>query len=175
VISKYEPLGLELDLLDGRTLQVAEVRAKGSVWKHNATAPLEERVLAGDFIVSVDGLGGSATQMLQHIQNQSRVMLEVCRPAPFKVVLSRTSSLSEVGMTVQCADEVGKTISLVVVDIQGGLLSDWNRSQPGASVRVLDRIVKVNGIERNTDAMLEAFQGHLELTLEVVRPRACGH
>lgn len=166
--SPNERLGLELDLLDGRTLQVCEVRS-GAIKDYNRNAPLDHRLRVGDFVVGVDGVVGDAQRMLSTLQNHLVAKLEICRPIPFEVFLQRRSAKQGAGIVVKSA-ESSRSVSLLIAQVNPGLVSEWNKDHPEAAVEQLDRIVKVNDVERSTDVMLERIKQDLYLALQVVRP-----
>lgn len=164
-----EYLGLDLDLVDGRTPQIYGM-SPGVVSAYNRSAPSHQRLQTGDFLVRVNDTFGDARMMMEKLQTDTTVILVICRPQPFMVYFQRSHVHEELGMELKSAFP-GKCLSLVVWEITPGLVTEWNNHHPDAVVRKFDRIVQVNGVERNTALMLESFKVELRLELLVVRPR----
>ncbi|CAK0810437.1 unnamed protein product [Prorocentrum cordatum] len=164
-----ESLGLELDLLDGRTMQICEVK-QGAVDRINRKELPRSRVQPGDFIVGVDGVEGDAQLLLQTLQGrQTEVSLRIVRPAPFNVNLQRRDAADGFGVVLKSAAGT-RSISLVVAEVLPGILADWNAEHPDAAIQRLDRIIQVNHISYNPEQMLRIFKEELRLRLQVVRP-----
>lgn len=163
-----ERLGLELDLVGGRTPQIYGM-SPGVASAYNRSAPSHERLQTGDFLVRVNDTFGDARMMMEKLQTDTTVTLFISRPLPFLVCFQRSRLSEDVGMELKSAPP-GKCMSLVVCEITKGLVTEWNKNHPDAAVRKFDRIVQVNGVERETALMLESFKMELRLELLVVRP-----
>eukprot|EP00434_Breviolum_minutum_P006695 symbB.v1.2.005910.t2/scaffold347.1/size224350/5 len=86
---------------------------------------------------------------------------KVCQQQ-FDIFLVKSSNT--LGIDVDLMD--GRAM-LVQAVRETGLVSEWNRTHPSLAVRQHDRIVKVNGIEGNTDLMAQKCRedSHLQLTV----------
>jgi len=166
---KGEPFGLDLDLLDGRTAQILEIRAGGAVGRHSTRELPSRRVQPGDFIVSANGVEGDSQLLLQALKAREVATVGISRPVPFRVTVQRASSAEGFGVVLKSAARSGR-FSLVVEEIRSGPVAEWNEEHPEVAVRRLDRIVEVNGVEHNTAQMLRSFEEELSLALCVVRP-----
>eukprot|EP00930_Biecheleria_cincta_P097867 TRINITY_DN89553_c0_g1_i1.p1 TRINITY_DN89553_c0_g1~~TRINITY_DN89553_c0_g1_i1.p1 ORF type:complete len:254 (-),score=55.23 TRINITY_DN89553_c0_g1_i1:59-778(-) len=74
----------------------------------------------------------------------------------FKVKIEReigTKREKKLGLDIDYAEE---NQALLVIDINGGCVADWNNNNPGCELRSGDAIVAVNGISGDVDKMLKA-------------------
>jgi len=133
--------GLDLDTQDNATLFVLEIR-EGAFKTYNDGATVEEQIRPMDFITSINGVTGSAGQMLEQFRIQDRVALVVRRPQEYIAMVDASDSKRH-GLTFP-AQPVGR--HLVITGVGEGGASDWNRSQPeDRRIRPGDRIVSVGG------------------------------
>mmetsp|Transcript_10403 Transcript_10403/g.22914 ORF Transcript_10403/g.22914 Transcript_10403/m.22914 type:complete len:128 (-) Transcript_10403:83-466(-) len=83
----------------------------------------------------------------------------------FTINLKKTEG-TRLGVDVDLADGT----SLMVDAINPGLVEDWNKNNPGLRVKPGDRIVAVNGVQGDAQAMAEACMGAKELHMAIQRP-----
>lgn len=154
--------GLELDPLDKKTMQVCNVRA-GVIRSYNTTASPELQVKAGDVIVAVNGCRGDSREMIKRFQEDITIELCLMRPKPWRVSIKQKPG--ELLTSLKCA---ASGISLLLVEVPS-LLVDWNSGNPGKALREDDRIVSVNGIERDVRKMLEQVDRMTDLEMLLIR------
>jgi hypothetical protein len=154
--------GLELDPLDKKTMQVCNVRA-GVIRSYNNTAAPDLQVKAGDVIVGVNGCRGDSREMIKRFQEDVTIDLVLMRPKPWRVNLKQKSG--ELLASLKCA---ASGISLLLVEVPQAL-EEWNATNPSKALRQDDRIVNVNGIERDVRKMLEQVDRSSELEMLVIR------
>eukprot|EP00927_Polykrikos_kofoidii_P004237 TRINITY_DN11683_c1_g1_i1.p1 TRINITY_DN11683_c1_g1~~TRINITY_DN11683_c1_g1_i1.p1 ORF type:complete len:307 (-),score=45.70 TRINITY_DN11683_c1_g1_i1:282-1202(-) len=144
-----EKLGVDVDTADGTTLKVLEVTG-GAVGKWNE-ANLRRDIRPGDKIVGINGVYESQARLLEECKKSSLMSLKIRREETFRVTLNRSPTLT-LGVDV---DVEKAPFALTVLAVKGGLVAAWNEACLKSIVRPADRIVQVNGISSNVNAMLE--------------------
>jgi hypothetical protein len=154
--------GLELDPLDKKTMQVCNVRA-GVIRSYNSTAAPDAQVKAGDVIVAVNGFRGDSREMIKRFQEDVTIELVLMRPKPWRVNIKQKAG--ELLSSLKCA---ASGISLLLVEVPS-MLDQHNASNPSRALRQDDRIVNVNGVERDVRKMLEQVDRSTELDMLIIR------
>lgn len=172
---KKEPgqqLGLLLDDMDSKHCVVYQVKPGGIVDAWNQTAKKDVVVCAGDLLLQVEGVSGSAQDLTARLR-------EACQATSGTTTISlrfqhpRISYVSLVkqgrplGITVAPVDERRPGTGIVIEEvIPDGALSDWNAAQR-VKVEPSCRIVAVNGGRRHK-SMLTTLQSNDYLNIKVI-------
>lgn len=163
--TKDVPVGLELDTVGGSIAMVTRI-LEGMVNDHNKTASSDQAINVGHFIMEVNGIAGDTKQMgLQAVQSASLDLL-VRRPAMFTVQLNKANAQGSLGIEFEYLS-VGK--SLLIREINRGLIEDWNQIPGNVLVVCGDRIVGVNSFQGESDKMLQMIRDQEVLTLTMAR------
>jgi len=161
-----ERLGALLDILDMKTLRVAEVRLEGRLRIHNLRATDNRKVLAGYHIVGVNGKSGKAEAMVDEMRRSRTWRLKVARKHEFTVTLEKTGHL--------CLDlQFEKESDCIVIRKVGeGVVHAYNERAEDADQKVRngDRIVNVNGVAGPAKTMLQTIKENTDLTFKIARP-----
>lgn len=169
-------LGLDVTLR-GDVILVDRVTS-GVVAEWNRLHP-QKALQAGDAIVSVNGLSGDSSSMMEVIRTQITLKVTVARggvgqaeeksrrpavrAADFRVVVRKGPGNTNLGIDYKMR---GETIE--VTRITGGLIGTWNRANPKHDVLQGDLIVAVNGMAGDAQAMLEVIRTQPVLDLSLV-------
>jgi len=145
--SAAKPLGIKLDC-EGDIGHVCEVSAQGgtAVGHYNATAPREQRIIMGDYFLSINGrskdtCGPSKTSFADEVFNQlltaTTVVVEVARPFLYEIEVQKKGSL---GMRLTYSNNNGRSLVVAGLEEGAGTLLDQceEEVEPG------DRIIAVN-------------------------------
>mmetsp|Transcript_32382 Transcript_32382/g.59149 ORF Transcript_32382/g.59149 Transcript_32382/m.59149 type:complete len:263 (-) Transcript_32382:57-845(-) len=153
--SNGESLGIEVTLLEDDVLLIESIHA-GLIDDWNAGNP-SQAVQVGDSIVAVNGSRVSQ-KMLRDCRRKQALYLLVRRcqqPVEhtlleFMITLDRTDG-KRLGIDVDHQDGV----QLLIEEIEGGLVEEWNNEHPEQAVCEGDCITEVNGISEDVPKMLE--------------------
>lgn len=156
------PLGLHVDLSDGRALHVCSVRQgpKCPVAQYNSSAREESQLRAGDYIKAVNGVHGDANQIADALKLGVKTVLVVQRPDQFKRQVVRRET-EPMGLDLNFSE---KGSSLVIMSIVDGAVK---RCAP--DVRPGDRIVSVDGATGTALELLDIIQRLVSMELEISR------
>jgi len=164
-----ERLGALLDVLDLKTLRVKELRREGRLRTYNARAKEHRKVLAGSFVVAVNGTSGNAEEMIEEMRRSRIWKLRVAHKEDFTVELENTGHLC---LDLQFEKESDCIVIRKIGDV--GLVKKYNDGLADGEpqVKVGDRIISVNEVERQAADMIEVIQGDAtELKLRISRPQ----
>jgi len=125
-------------------------------------------LLAGDFIVAVNGVTGSA--MPVELQTSRRLQLTVQRPEEYEIAITKTGVL---GCSITYDANTGTALG--IASVLSGPIQDWNmeakmNGNNWRAVQEGDRIIAVNGTRGHTAHLLEAIQANSDLKLTLSRP-----
>lgn len=137
-----EELGLEVDIADDVTASITKVLSEGAVPAWNKRNAEGLTVLAGDHIVEVNGIRGSAKELIASIKGGAQLSLVIQRPMEFLVAVRKEKATDFFGLDIGYT-QIGT--SLLVCQVVEGCVEKWNASHPDAAVRRNDRIIEVNG------------------------------
>lgn len=143
-------LGLYLDLSDGLSLYVCRV-AEDSLTptqRYNRAVPPERRLMAGDYILEVNGVSGSAAKLVQQIKMSSRLKIKVYRAVTLRHLVRKQGQ--NMGLDLQFAK---KSSVLCISQILDGAVKS-----SGMDIQHGDRIVRVNGKEGTSEQLLEELK-----------------
>mmetsp|Transcript_29381 Transcript_29381/g.68270 ORF Transcript_29381/g.68270 Transcript_29381/m.68270 type:complete len:251 (+) Transcript_29381:69-821(+) len=152
--------------------------AAGPWQKWNEAHP-EHQVKAGDELVEVNGRSGDYKDIIREMtimSNRSRLLTMLIR-RPIERAIRVPRPMKEESVSEICPEEA-KSLGVLLLQVNNsGLFVDaihddgavdlWNRDNAGQQVRVLDRIVKVNGVLGTPLQLVEAMKqpGDCELVL----------
>eukprot|EP00928_Gymnodinium_smaydae_P021012 TRINITY_DN18159_c0_g1_i1.p1 TRINITY_DN18159_c0_g1~~TRINITY_DN18159_c0_g1_i1.p1 ORF type:complete len:780 (-),score=177.94 TRINITY_DN18159_c0_g1_i1:62-2401(-) len=168
---RQEPLGLHVQIQDGRELLIQNVR-NGLIHEWNCQHP-ESAVRRGDRIIEVNGVHGDADHLIALLRRQSTENLHyeilVRRLCAFRIRCPRprsrrTNTLGRLGI-----DVVRSRSSLRVVSIRNGPFAAWNGAVPlDFQLLVGDKIVEVSGASGDPVEMLNQLRAstHLDIVVE---------
>lgn len=160
-----EILGLELDPLDREVMQVCTIR-DGLVKKYNASLTDKENELKlGDWIVGINGVKGRTEAMVERFQADTNLKVSIRRLKSWEVTLKPSR-----GTFRPCLNRAANGRTLLILDTEEQALKDWNAAHPDLDVRKNDRILMVNGVEAESDKMMEQVEQASELNMLVGRP-----
>jgi len=167
-------VGVRLDLNDGVRLQVVKILEEGLVAKYNKVATEDRKIRVCDFVTEVNGVVGDAKAMVSKFVEElgeTILSLWIVPAVELVVTLSNQGSL---GVTLFHDTE---SISMLITDIDEGPISEHNLSAgPEEEIRVLDRIVAVNGTtgkaSQLTSALSSALARKAAVELRILRPLA---
>mmetsp|Transcript_30660 Transcript_30660/g.85525 ORF Transcript_30660/g.85525 Transcript_30660/m.85525 type:complete len:228 (-) Transcript_30660:158-841(-) len=154
-----QPLGLSVEQFVPDALYVSKVDEDGTAaGAYNASAPEDQRLQAGLYIVSVDSLlGASAVDSLVHLEEATIVLK---RPKVFEVAFARNGLV--LGIVMQY-DSLGTSVYVRGIEDVGAAKA------AAADLRVGDRIVSVNGVRGYSAALMEELKSE-DVVLAVSRP-----
>lgn len=142
-----EDLGLDVD--DGGGSNLLVLRVHHGVFQDWNQAQPENSVRHGDRIISVNGVKGSAAALLHKLCADEILVLSMERPAEYLLRVERSSVRDKFGVDVAISG--GR--SLIVRQAVGGLLGGGDGNKP--ALQIGDRILEVNGIADDANAMLK--------------------
>mmetsp|Transcript_31981 Transcript_31981/g.74927 ORF Transcript_31981/g.74927 Transcript_31981/m.74927 type:complete len:246 (-) Transcript_31981:61-798(-) len=150
----------------GDIVFVAKVKDNlGPLHEWNASAPAEQKVCVGDRILQVNDVIGTGPGLTQAMKESQELRMRVRHPKRLTIKLEKAGR--GLGITL---NEVNAKIEMLRIRAVGkGVLQDWNNDNPDSAIQVEDRIVKVNGVMRDPEAMLKTLKESSELELEIVR------
>lgn len=159
------PLGLDLDVMDGRTAWVLAIK-DGIAATFNAGVPDGSQLKVYDFIVEVNGARNDSKAMVASLKADRNLALQVRRPQTFDVKLCKDKRPLGFDFTVEPQGRA------VVIDrINEGCLRDWNFENPRKQVKPKDRIFAVDGEVDSGQGLFEKIRSaDADLELSVVRP-----
>jgi len=153
------------------SLYINSLQGGGLIGDWSAENP-EQEVRVGDRIVSANGRGGSASELLDIVDRLQPLRLKLLRvdhspmsaPQPidyFDIVVDRTAG-EDLGALLSPAGE-----TLLIEGIEGGVFAEWSDQNPAVAVHPGDRIVSVNNVRGSGEALLAECQRNkvLEITL----------
>eukprot|EP00450_Noctiluca_scintillans_P008356 CAMPEP_0194498760 /NCGR_PEP_ID=MMETSP0253-20130528/15287_1 /TAXON_ID=2966 /ORGANISM="Noctiluca scintillans" /LENGTH=295 /DNA_ID=CAMNT_0039340447 /DNA_START=82 /DNA_END=970 /DNA_ORIENTATION=+ len=166
--------GLEIESINGMLL-VAKLK-KGPMKAWNATHSYDPHsmVKAGDRIVVVNGAQGDSTVLIDELKKDVRLRMILRHAKEFKVNVCKGGK--DLGMCV-----VGGNVKLDMLKISAlkeGVIEDWNKLHREQEVMTGDRIICVNGIGADPQAMLQELKTNsvLDMTASArTRPSALLH
>lgn len=144
-LEQSEPLGMDVVYRKAvGMMEVIFVRDGGLIARWNSTASsLQDRILHGDFILSLNGRTGSIRSMVDGIKDELTLRLDVRRMSNFEVSLARDPE-GKLGLTVK-VEKLSKYL-IVLEILEGGPLQRWNAEHPDNAVRPGDIVLEVNGL-----------------------------
>lgn len=156
------PWGIKADFADEHYVHICEVRSASgpaAVHDYNASAPESMQLLAGDYIVSVNGVSASTmgndpgtpsfvAEAFREEMTKLEVTLEVVRPYTFDVQLDRQGE--PMGLDLNFTH---KGASLVIMKVCPGSVQ---RRAP--EIRAGDRIVAVGGQAGSPEQLLDLLR-----------------
>mmetsp|Transcript_87403 Transcript_87403/g.168223 ORF Transcript_87403/g.168223 Transcript_87403/m.168223 type:complete len:198 (+) Transcript_87403:104-697(+) len=152
-------LGLQI-VPEDNVLRVAWLESKGGVSDFNS-ANKTDAVEVGDFIISVNGVKGTAREMLEEAQRAASLKLTLSRSRMFRAKFYKNGPL---GVTFGLFAR-----TLVVQNIADGPVKEWNDANVLYTIQPGDLVIEVNGVKENSKEMLETLKVDGDLRL-VMRP-----
>jgi hypothetical protein len=139
----------------------------GPVTAWNEAHP-ESAIQVGDRVVSVNGIAGSFTKLIQVLRSdEQKLKLKVRRPAEMKVTIGKPKITSKLGV------ELTATGDCIQVDkVKQGLVQAWNEAYPYHCVGTGDLIVEVNGVRGLGHKLWDEVNSATSLELTVIRESA---
>mmetsp|Transcript_45945 Transcript_45945/g.127513 ORF Transcript_45945/g.127513 Transcript_45945/m.127513 type:complete len:289 (-) Transcript_45945:96-962(-) len=151
-IRKCETKGMGLTLAThGTTLRITKIK-DGPINEWNESHP-SCPVRVGDCVVGVNGTEGSAVAMLATFRSCTECRMLLRRENEYSFILSRVGSV-DIGLGIAWREGSDPAIEQVTA----GPIKRWNEENPDLQVRKGDRIVAVNGVRGNTQAMLNELK-----------------
>jgi len=163
------PVGLELDTVGGACALVMKITS-GAIMRFNETAPPENQVKVGDFVVGVNGVTGDTKGMAQQTMHSLKLELLLRRPSEFGITLDKLGKTGPEAMLGIDLDYLATGKSLLIRGIKQGLVKAWSETNPDRVVCQSDRIVGVNGFRGDSEVMLKMCKD--DPVLELILARA---
>lgn len=140
---------------DRRCFEILDVDDTGetAATEHNSRVDPAHKLLPGRFIMSVNDDCDIAV-MEAEWDKGTHVKLQVCQAMEFVMRLEKEKG-STLGIDVHIDRRAG---SIIILRLGEGLLAGWNSKRPELEVKVLDRIVAVNGNRTRSDKLLQALK-----------------
>jgi len=157
-----EPIGLDIDLIDGLSAVVVDIK-EGAIKSWNERNP-ELALRLNDRVVDVNGSRGDANNLVTRLKSDTTWVLQVQRPSEFPVSINRADAPS-LGMDLRYAPN-GTT--LMITQVGDGPMQDWNRQHPEKVVHRHDRIIQLNGVRGSPHDLLQASEDAETLDLVIV-------
>lgn len=175
-LGQLEPLGLELDLLDGKHAQVRYITA-GAIQVYNDKATSERQIKTGDYICQVNELTangapkevkGDAEAICQCLENTAGTLeMLIRRSTEFSIQVKKQAG--SIGMDLNYAE---RGTSLVVLKVNAGPVLEYNTGKgPEQQVSSGDRITEVNGVRGVANKLVTQLKATDDLKLTFARPR----
>jgi len=133
-----QSLGIGLETEDGSTLFVSMI-SDGLINDWNADNP-KQRLARGDRILEVNDISTSSKDMLLRIKRDATLQITRERPISRSVVVNRDGR--PLGLNVLHSS---KSTTLVVENVQSGIIADWNELHQDIYLKPGDRIYELNG------------------------------
>lgn len=168
--SAEDPLGLAVDVADGRMLHVCRVAAGGGtcIGRWNDSVPESHKIRVGDYITEVNGwslaMVQPPTKPCDALRDQMRagteMVLKVARPVIWESTIQKSSE--GLGFKL-CHGE--NSIGLVIADVSSAAAAR------GPGLQVGDRVVGAGGTEGSPQAILRAInEAEGSVVLKLSRP-----
>jgi len=139
-----QSLGIGLETEDGSTLFVSMI-SDGLINDWNADNP-KQRLARGDRILEVNDISTSSKDMLLRIKRDATLQITRERPISRSVVVNRDGR--PLGLNVLHSS---KSTTLVVENVQSGIIADWNEMHQDIYLKPGDRIYELNGCPDSRD------------------------
>jgi len=163
-------LGIDLDTQDQNTVYVENVRPMGLVDVHNSNSKPTERLLAGHFIMQVNGVQDRASMLIEGLGEEMKrlplLRLVVRRPFTLCVAVNKRDKKTDIGI---CFNRTSHAGCLVITQISPGPVMEWNRKNPGREVLLGDRVTAVNGVKGKPSDMAKKMKSLERFIMTVVR------
>jgi len=161
-------LGIDMGSQGGEMLRVSSLRA-GPIMAYNSAVELDQQILPGHFVVSVNGVKGSTNALQRELRKNSRLEVIIRRPEDLRVAINVDGRRS-LGLGIP-RRPTGNT--LPITQVYAGPVQDWNAENPWQEVRVGDRILAVNGQRGKASDLWKMLKAAMKLSrvqLTVTRP-----
>jgi len=132
------------------------------VGSYNATAPRDQLIMAGDFIVAIEGASSIMEMRKEMMGNQFRISIQ--RPRHTKVTVPKLGKHLGLGIKY---DPAGTCLTIHTVSATGAAHAAGVGLAPG------DRIVGVNGAAARATTMLAELRDSASPELTISRCLAC--
>jgi len=162
-----QSLGLDIDTADGVYEFVTLVK-DGPFLKYNQTVKAADQVMAGDFIVKVNGVEGSSKALLEEFKKAaSSVEVVIRRPQELRAAIEKPKASTALGL------EFPKKLAgeaLLITKVGAGPFQEWNEKNPGHEVCNGDRIVAVGDFRGKATELQKKMQTLTKFQVTIVRP-----
>merc|ERR1712087_719308 len=101
--------------------------------------------------MGVNGVIGDAGDMAKEALTNKRIEFLMRRPMKFSIVVNKPDGVGRLGLVFEYVP-TGK--SLLITDIEQGLIQEWNSAYPDRQVKPNDYIVEVNGFSGKPEGLL---------------------
>eukprot|EP00812_Abedinium_dasypus_P005673 NODE_1713_length_1077_cov_335.328767.p2 GENE.NODE_1713_length_1077_cov_335.328767~~NODE_1713_length_1077_cov_335.328767.p2 ORF type:complete len:290 (-),score=60.32 NODE_1713_length_1077_cov_335.328767:21-890(-) len=131
----------------------------------NEQAPASEPEANATGVLQLEATAVVETFSVLQATGQKRPEVDPTRDGSFRVDLVKEFSTQELGAMLTVIEN-----RLLVGDIRGGPLADWNEKHPDLPVLRGCQIIDINGVRNDTDEMLSAGQACDTLSMLVLPP-----
>jgi len=122
-------------------IQILDIKGGGALEKHNSDASEDERIHTNDFLRAING-ATSPLVMLDRIKSDPVLEIDILRPEPYQVRITRVNQTWGLNLTYQ-----NISAHIEIVEVIDGAVKEHNRTAPDElQVRPGDFIESVNGI-----------------------------
>jgi len=165
---KIQNLGLVVDGVDGVTLFINSIRKGSPIEAHNSIVEPANRIVAGQFIVCVNGVSEPSSAMEKALKKKvSRTHLVIRKSIEFRAAVAVTNGL---GVSIPKRPTGDSLLIQNVYD--NGAVAIWNKANPAQAIKRDDRIVAVNGKQAKASELLKivrATPNFSRIILTVIR------
>jgi hypothetical protein len=159
-----EPVGMDLDPLDGVTLLVVAAKA-GTIQVWNTQHPALA-VKAGDRIHEVNSVRNDTSRIISTLKESTDWRIVLQRPRELVLNLRKKKNTDpSLGLTLSYAKN-GNTI--LITEVNSGPVLDWNFENVEFQVQAFDRIVEVNGNRGRASELLQYFEESDQIRMKVL-------
>jgi len=163
-----EKFGLHMDIASDGLCEVLDV-FQGAIQGYNDTAPGDQRVLPGCFILAANDKPLDKDAMLEALTTQQDLRLLVAPRETHTIEVAKASSAG-LGLDLECGQH---SRTLAVKGLREGDAADHNReSEEPSTIQVGDRIEEVNGVRGTAEELLKQMKVGSALRLVIARPAA---
>lgn len=170
ILTKSAPdarLGLTLTKdLTGDQLFIRDIDVCGAPAEDWNKSNPDKKIMPGDMISAVNGKTGNADLLLEEIQGTATLAFELSRETTIRIVRQKQGAL---GLKLNPHSDM-----LEVVEVMSGMIREYNKvSKPSREVFPMDRIIEVNGIRGESEALLKGILGisdGQEMQIVISRP-----
>jgi len=160
-----KPMGLDIDAQDNTFVYVTAVNAGPFSLYNRAVAP-SEQLRSGDFIARANGVGGSASGILEQMKQNARLELLVLRPRETSIAIHRRDANQPLGLEIT-KKPIGN--ALLITSVADGVIAEHNAAHPDQEVRAGDRIVAVGGRRAAGEVLLKSLTGKGTFHITIAR------
>lgn len=162
-----QSLGLALDGADGKMGLIVSIDTTGPFAEENDRREPDERMVAGDFLVAVNGIKGEFGKLAAAGKSAGVVNLEFIKATYFRVFLERSPAEKPLGASFTCGPSSN---GLLITAMSAGAMQDHSEVHKDTAIKAGDWICEVNGFRGPGSELFNRMKAPGLLELVVGRP-----